>query len=63
VLVPLGNVAALGAACVELLGDAGERKSRGQTLRERAVAEFGWPALGRRLLDVYRDLTGHAPGP
>ena len=61
-LVRLGDVAALGAACVELLGDAGERKSRGQTLRERAVAEFGWPALGRRLLAVYRDLAGHAPG-
>jgi glycosyltransferase involved in cell wall biosynthesis len=57
VLVRLGDVAALGGACVELLGDAGERKSRGQTLRERAVAEFGWPALGRRLLDVYRDVA------
>jgi glycosyltransferase involved in cell wall biosynthesis len=57
VLVPLGDVAALGAACVDLLGDAGERKWRGQALRERAVAEFGWPALGRRLLAVYRDVA------
>jgi glycosyltransferase involved in cell wall biosynthesis len=57
VLVPLGDTAALGAACVELLADAGERKWRGQALRERAVAEFGWPALGRRLLDVYRDVA------
>jgi glycosyltransferase involved in cell wall biosynthesis len=57
VLVPLGDVAALGAACADLLGDAGERKWRGQALRERAVAEFGWPALGRRLLAVYRDVA------
>jgi glycosyltransferase involved in cell wall biosynthesis len=57
VLVPLGDVAALGAACADLLGDASERKWRGQALRERAVAEFGWPALGRRLLAVYRDVA------
>jgi glycosyltransferase involved in cell wall biosynthesis len=57
VLVRFGDAAALGAACVELLGDAGERKRRGQALRERAVAEFGWPALGRRLLAVYRDVA------
>src|SRR5262245_63709850 len=56
VLVPLGDAAALGAACADLLADAAERKWRGQALRERAVAEFGWPALGRRLLDVYRDV-------
>jgi glycosyltransferase involved in cell wall biosynthesis len=56
VLVPLGETASLGAACVALLADAAERKWRGQALRERAVAEFGWPALGRRLLDVYCDV-------
>jgi glycosyltransferase involved in cell wall biosynthesis len=57
VRVPLGDVAALGAACAGLLDDASERKARGQALRERAVADFGWPALGRRLLDVYRDVA------
>jgi glycosyltransferase involved in cell wall biosynthesis len=55
VLVPLGETAALAAAIVALLGDAGERKWRGQALRERAVAEFGWRALAGRLLEVYRD--------
>jgi len=55
VFVSLGDTAALAAACVALLGDGGERKWRGQALRERAVAEFGWPALAGRLVEVYRD--------
>jgi glycosyltransferase involved in cell wall biosynthesis len=54
VLVPLGDVAALARGLVALLADAGERKRRGEALRERAVAEFGWPALGGRLVDAYR---------
>jgi glycosyltransferase involved in cell wall biosynthesis len=56
VLVPLGDVSALADACGGLLQDAGERKLRGQAARERAVAEFGWPVLGGRLLEVYRDI-------
>jgi glycosyltransferase involved in cell wall biosynthesis len=52
-LVPLGDIAGLAAALGELLEDPGQRKLRGEALRERAVTEFGWPALGRRLLDVY----------
>ncbi len=62
VRVPLGDTAALAAACVALLGDAGERKWRGQALRERAVAEFGWPALSGRLVEVYRDAQGRPGG-
>jgi glycosyltransferase involved in cell wall biosynthesis len=53
-LVPMRDVSALAAACASLLGDDAERKRRGDALRQRAVAEFGWPALGRRLVDVYR---------
>jgi glycosyltransferase involved in cell wall biosynthesis len=53
-LVPLGDVPALARACAALLADAGERKRRGEALRERAVAEFGWPALAGRLMEVYR---------
>jgi glycosyltransferase involved in cell wall biosynthesis len=54
VLVPLGDRAALAAALGGLLADPGEAKRRGEALRERAVADFAWPALGRRLVDVYR---------
>jgi glycosyltransferase involved in cell wall biosynthesis len=56
--VPLGDTAALARACAALLADPREGKLRGQALRERAVSEFGWPALGRRLLDVYRACRG-----
>ncbi|MGH7322550.1 MAG: glycosyltransferase, partial [Candidatus Rokuibacteriota bacterium] len=54
VRVPLGDTAALAAACAGLLADAGDRKRRGEALRERAVAEYSWPALGGRLVDAYR---------
>jgi len=54
VLVPQGDVPGLARACAALLADAGERKRRGEALRERAVTEFGWPALAGRLVDVYR---------
>lgn len=58
VFVPMRDVRALGAALAGLLRDPQEQKLRGQALRERAVAEFAWPALARRLLDVYRRVLG-----
>jgi len=54
VYAPMRDVRALGAAIAGLLRDSQEQKLRGQALRERAVTRFGWPALGRRLVDVYR---------
>jgi glycosyltransferase involved in cell wall biosynthesis len=54
IFAPMRNVEALAAALIALLRDPHEQKLRGQALRERAVAHFGWPALGRRLVDVYR---------
>jgi glycosyltransferase involved in cell wall biosynthesis len=54
VFAPMRDVPALGAAIAGLLRNPHEQKLRGQALRERAVTHFGWPALGRRLVDVYR---------
>ncbi len=62
VFVPLGDTLALATACAALLGDAGDRKLRGQALRERAVAEFSWPALAGRLVEVYRDVCPASAG-
>jgi glycosyltransferase involved in cell wall biosynthesis len=54
VFAPMRDVRALAAAIAGLVRDPHEQKLRGQALRERAVAHFGWRALGRRLVDVYR---------
>ena len=54
VYAPMRDIGALAAAIAGLLRDPHEQKLRGQALRERAVTQFGWPALGRRLVDVYR---------
>jgi glycosyltransferase involved in cell wall biosynthesis len=54
VFAPMRDVSALAAALSGLLRDPHEQKLRGQALRERVVTHFGWPALGRRLVDVYR---------
>jgi glycosyltransferase involved in cell wall biosynthesis len=63
VFVPPGDTAALAAACVALLEDAGERKRRGEALRERAVAEWSWSAVAARLVEVYRAAGAGTPGP
>ncbi len=62
VLVPPGDTAALAAACITLLEDAGERKWRGEALRERAVAAFSWSALAGRLVEIYRDVQSGGAG-
>jgi glycosyltransferase involved in cell wall biosynthesis len=63
ILVPIGDTSALARACIALLDDAGERKRRGEALRERAVVRFSWAALAGRLVEVYREVTGlvHPP--
>jgi glycosyltransferase involved in cell wall biosynthesis len=58
IFVPMGDTTALATACVTLLEEAGERRRRGAALRERAVTEFSWSALGDRLVEVYRDAAG-----
>jgi glycosyltransferase involved in cell wall biosynthesis len=54
VCVPMRDVGRLAAAITALLRDPHEQKLRAQASRERVVAEFAWPTLARRLLDVYR---------
>ena len=62
ILAPPGDTAALAAASITLLEDAGERKWRGEALRERAVAAFSWSALAGRLVEIYRDVQRGGTG-
>ncbi|MBI2381166.1 MAG: glycosyltransferase family 4 protein [Gammaproteobacteria bacterium] len=57
-LVPPGDPAAMAAACLALLGEAGLAEG----LRERglaAVAAYEWPVVKGQWLALYRELAGH----
>jgi glycosyltransferase involved in cell wall biosynthesis len=53
-LVPPGDVAALGAAIAELLGDGAERKRLGRAGRERVQRDFSPAVLADRHRALYR---------
>ena len=58
--VPVGDSVALARSLVEILGDDATRVTLGQALRNRAETRFAWPALGRRLLDLYAGVRASA---
>jgi starch synthase len=53
---PRGFEASLAAALTAALSDTDRSSARGRAGRERAVAEFGWDAIARRTLEVYRSV-------
>jgi phosphatidylinositol alpha-mannosyltransferase len=53
VLTPPGDADALSEAIVTLLADEPKRAEMGRAARERAVNEYAWPLLARRLEDCY----------
>jgi starch synthase len=57
-LVPAGDPGALAAALNALVGDTGRAAVMGRAGRERAVAEFGWPAVAALTTALYAELTG-----
>ena len=52
-LVPPGDAEALATTIAALLEDEPARVERGRAARERAVTEYAWPRLARRLADCY----------
>ena len=52
-LVPPGDADALAETISALLADEPARVERGRAARERAVSEYAWPLLARRLGDCY----------
>jgi starch synthase len=51
--VPPDDPEALAAMISTLLADEPARAERGRAARERAVTEYAWPLLARRLADCY----------
>jgi starch synthase len=47
----------LAAAINELMADPDRRQQMGEAGRQRAVENFGWPAIARRTVDLYRSLV------
>lgn len=56
-LVPPDDPAALAAAINEVLADPGRAAAMGRAGRDRAVAEFGWPAVAERTVSLYEQVT------
>jgi starch synthase len=48
----------LAAAIDELMADPERRAAMGRAGRRRAVERFGWDAIARRTVELYRSLTG-----
>jgi phosphatidyl-myo-inositol alpha-mannosyltransferase len=55
-LVPPGDADALAETIAGLLEDEPLRVERGRAARERAVTEYAWPLLARRLADCYESV-------
>ena len=55
-LVEPGDVEALAEAVAWVAGDAGRARALGRRGRERALAEFAWPALAARTVALYEQL-------
>lgn len=53
VLVPAGDMAALGAAVTHLLDNPERREAAGARGREVVLAEHSWDAIGKRLEEIY----------
>jgi starch synthase len=57
-LVPPDDPEALAGALNALLGDPGRAAAMGELGRERAVAQFGWPAIAAQTAALYAELAG-----
>jgi starch synthase len=58
ILVPPADPAALACALSSLLADAGRAAAMGRLGRERAIADFGWPAVAAQTAALYAELAG-----
>jgi alpha-maltose-1-phosphate synthase len=61
-LVPPDDPGALASALNSLLADPGRAEAMGRRGRERAIAEFSWPAIAARTVALYAELARRPPG-
>ena len=52
-----GFEAGLAAAIDDVLGDAERLEQMGRAGRERAVADFGWPMIAERTVELYQHVV------
>ena len=57
-LVPSDDPGALAAALNALLADPGRATAMGERGRERAIADFSWPAIAAQTAALYSELAG-----
>jgi len=62
-LVPPDDPVALAQAITALAADPDRAAAMGRLGRQRAQAEFGWPAVARRTADLYQSLVAAAGKP
>jgi glycosyltransferase involved in cell wall biosynthesis len=58
VFAKMADEADLAWRLLDCLADEGERSDRGAALRQRAVDNFSWLEAGRRILEIYRHVSG-----
>ncbi len=61
VFAPVGDTDALAAAIVSLLRDEGRRRGLADALRKRVEEQFTSPAIGERLIQIYRRVAAPVP--
>ena len=59
---PTAFEARLASAVNRLAADPAQARRMGERGRQRAVAEFGWPAIAARTVDVYREAIARRQG-
>jgi alpha-maltose-1-phosphate synthase len=60
-LVPPDDPGALASALNSLLADPGRAEAMGRRGRERAIAEFSWPAIAEQTVALYAELAPQRP--
>jgi len=62
-LVAPDDAEALATCLVAAVNDEADRRARGQRARQRALAHYSWPQIGKELAELVRGVGGRVSGP